>query len=174
MLADDPLLTVRLPGMERALAGPGRARCAAAAAAATSRLVRPAREMPVWVIADRGRADRAGECLARRGVEVMRVPVRTDGRLDLAEALKAARRCAASRALMVEGGPTRRRRLVSAPIWSTRSSCSPAPDALDRRRRRRCAGGRPLAAMLATPRICIAAGSEQIGDDRSEYFERTC
>ncbi len=53
VLADDPQLTVRLPGLEDSLAGARRPRQPAAHAAELRRLVRTAREVPTWIVATR-------------------------------------------------------------------------------------------------------------------------
>jgi diaminohydroxyphosphoribosylaminopyrimidine deaminase / 5-amino-6-(5-phosphoribosylamino)uracil reductase len=113
VLADDPLLTVRLPGLEGA--SPVRIvldthlRLPLA-----SRLVATAGAVPTWVIGGPEASPDAETALAARGVVVMRAPV-ADGRLDLGDAL----RCLGTRGLtrlLVEAGPTLARALIEADL----------------------------------------------------------
>ncbi len=103
VLADDPMLTCRLPGMA------GVRRCASCSTARSalplgSRLVRTARETPVWVIAeDKARALRRRRWNAE-GVAILRAPGKAEGRLDLSAVLKLLAERGITR-LMVEGGP---------------------------------------------------------------------
>nr|WP_126402149.1 bifunctional diaminohydroxyphosphoribosylaminopyrimidine deaminase/5-amino-6-(5-phosphoribosylamino)uracil reductase RibD [Blastochloris tepida] len=104
VLADDPDLTCRLPGLAhrspvRVVLDDG------LRLPPTSRLVRSAGTVPVWVIAAAD-ADHAREqALTQAGVEVMRVGRGADVRLDLAQALALLATRGITR-LMVEGGPT--------------------------------------------------------------------
>jgi diaminohydroxyphosphoribosylaminopyrimidine deaminase/5-amino-6-(5-phosphoribosylamino)uracil reductase len=107
-IADDPELTCRLPGML--------ARSPVRVVLDThlrlplaSRLVRSAKETPVWVIAGGAASAAAERDLRSAGVDVLRVPAAGDapaaaGLLDLNEALAALARRGVTR-LMVEGGP---------------------------------------------------------------------
>jgi diaminohydroxyphosphoribosylaminopyrimidine deaminase/5-amino-6-(5-phosphoribosylamino)uracil reductase len=104
VLADDPDLTCRLPGL--AHRSPVRVVLdGGLRLPPTSRLVRSAGTVPVWVVAaadaDAGRE----QALTQAGVEVMRVGRGADGRLDLAQALALLATRGITR-LMVEGGPT--------------------------------------------------------------------
>jgi diaminohydroxyphosphoribosylaminopyrimidine deaminase/5-amino-6-(5-phosphoribosylamino)uracil reductase len=103
VLADDPLLTCRLPGMEtrsplrvvldRALRIPHE-----------SRLVRSARETPLWVMASDPIDASTATTLGTAGVQVVRVPVAAGAPgLDLAAVLRALSERGVTR-LMVEGG----------------------------------------------------------------------
>jgi diaminohydroxyphosphoribosylaminopyrimidine deaminase/5-amino-6-(5-phosphoribosylamino)uracil reductase len=103
VLADDPLLTCRLPGMEtrsplrvvldRALRIPHE-----------SRLVRSARETPLWVMASDPIEASTATTLGTAGVQVVRVPVAAGAPgLDLAAVLRALSERGVTR-LMVEGG----------------------------------------------------------------------
>ena len=87
VLADDPHLTCRLPGMDAR--SPVRVVLdARLRLPLRPRLVETARETPVWVFAAaQGIGDRRGQ-LAATGVEVIRVSDRR-GRLDLAAVLQA-------------------------------------------------------------------------------------
>ena len=104
VIADDPRLTCRLPGLEHR--SPHRYVIdSTLRIPLESTLVSTAREVPVTVIAageappDRERALRAA------GVEVLRVDAGRDGRLDLAAALQLLGTVGATR-LMVEAGPS--------------------------------------------------------------------
>lgn len=103
VLADDPLLTCRLPGMEtrsplrvvldHALRIPPE-----------SRLVRSARETPLWVMASDPIEASTATTLGTAGVQVVRVPVAAGAPgLDLAAVLRALSERGVTR-LMVEGG----------------------------------------------------------------------
>lgn len=99
---DDPELTCRLPGLEARspvrIVLDGRLRLSL-----TSRLVRTARQAPVWVMtlptADGARRTAFQEC----GVEVIAVPPDSGGALDLGHALQALGKRGITR-LLVEGG----------------------------------------------------------------------
>ena len=99
-LADDPLLTCRLPGMpspvrvvlDRTLRLP-----------LAGRLVASARQVPLWVVTAEGAPREHAEALAAHGVEVLRV-VGTGSGLDLAAVLKLLAERGITR-LMVEAGP---------------------------------------------------------------------
>jgi diaminohydroxyphosphoribosylaminopyrimidine deaminase/5-amino-6-(5-phosphoribosylamino)uracil reductase len=101
--ADDPMLTCRLPGLEdrspvRLVLDSGLDLPHGSALAQT------ACDVPVWVIAaEDAPADRQVE-LTARGIEVLRVPRGSGGRLHLPAALKLLGLLGITR-LMVEGGP---------------------------------------------------------------------
>jgi len=101
-LADDPALTVRLPGvglkplrvvLDTRLRLPDR-----------SRLAATARDVPTLAIAGPDAPDEAARRLARLGVAVERVGVDVRGRVDLGEALRALSRRGITR-VFSEGGP---------------------------------------------------------------------
>jgi diaminohydroxyphosphoribosylaminopyrimidine deaminase/5-amino-6-(5-phosphoribosylamino)uracil reductase len=102
VLADDPLLTCRLPGMEarspvrvvldRALRIPG-----------TSRLVRSARETALWVATSELSEAAAAARLGAAGAQVIRIPPGEGRGLDLQAVLHALAERGITR-LMVEGG----------------------------------------------------------------------
>lgn len=112
-LADDPVLTCRLPGM--ANMSPTRVVLdAGLRLPMQSRLLATAGETPLWIIAGKA-APVASETAARqRGAEVMRVAEKA-GRLDLGETLKLLAKRGITR-LMVEGGPTVASALVEADL----------------------------------------------------------
>src|SRR5712672_1856314 len=103
VLADDPQLTCRLPGMEARspvrVVLDARLRLPPGSALATS-----ARATPVWVVAAPDAPAEAERSLRELGVEVLRAPAQA-GRLDLAAVLPMLAGRGITR-LMVEGGPT--------------------------------------------------------------------
>jgi diaminohydroxyphosphoribosylaminopyrimidine deaminase/5-amino-6-(5-phosphoribosylamino)uracil reductase len=113
VLADDPMLTVRLPGLERVspirVVLDTRLRLPLAC-----RLVASARRIPLWVLAGEGGPLEAEMALASHGVEVMRVPMR-GSRLDLGAALRLLGNRGLTR-LLVEAGPTLAKGLIEADL----------------------------------------------------------
>jgi diaminohydroxyphosphoribosylaminopyrimidine deaminase/5-amino-6-(5-phosphoribosylamino)uracil reductase len=102
VLADDPMLTCRLPGME------GRSPIRVVFDASlrlppSSALVRSAREISVWVVAEEGASRDQERTLAPHGIEVIQAGL-SDRGVDLARALHELAQRGISR-LMVEGGP---------------------------------------------------------------------
>lgn len=167
VLADDPLLTVRLPGLE--MRSPVRVVLdSGLRLPLASRLVRGAESVPVWVVATEDAPVEAEVRLTAAGVEVMRVSRADDGHLDLGEALRLLAARGITR-IFSEGGPTVGERLALAGFADeVVLSTSPKP-----------LGGegvvavRPeLAALLANPEIYAVAESRLIGRDRFEHFTR--
>jgi diaminohydroxyphosphoribosylaminopyrimidine deaminase / 5-amino-6-(5-phosphoribosylamino)uracil reductase len=165
VLADDPLLTCRLPGM--AASSPVRVVLdSALRLPLASRLVRSARETPVWVVAAAA-ASPAAAALQAQGVEILSAVAR-DGRLDLADMLKSLAARGITR-LMVEGGPILAAAFVAADLvdeaklfQSSKPVGAEGIDALE---------GLPLTALTQSPRLdCL--GSEPVGDDTLAVFER--
>jgi len=167
-LADDPLLTCRLPGMaaqspvrvvlDRALRLPG-----------TSRLVHSAREHPLWVMASELAEAAAAARLGAAGAQVIRVPAtETPPGLDLAAVLRALSDRDITR-LMVEGGARVAASFVASglvdEVWLLRG---PEPigaegiAALDRQ---------PLSVITASPRWRVRA-SETLERDTLTIYER--
>ncbi len=113
VLADDPMLTCRLPGMT--VYSPVRIVLDSALQLPPgSRLAQSAREIPVWVVAGTAAEPLVEAALRANGVEVLRVgggPVH----LDLAVVLKLMAARGITR-LMVEGGPTLAAALTSADL----------------------------------------------------------
>jgi len=165
-LADDPMLTCRLPGMEKY--SPVRVVLDSALRLPPgSRLARSARDVPVWVVTG-GEASRAAEnALLREGVTVLRA-AQSDGRLDLAAVLKLMGARGVTR-LMVEGGPTLGAALLAADLideavlfQSSKVVGTDGVDALD---------GLPLTVLTQSPRLkCVM--SEPVGADTRLVFER--
>lgn len=107
--ADDPELTCRLPGMAAKklvrIVVDSQARLSV-----TSKLASSAKGQPVWLVT--AASPPAGDSLAAKGVEVLRVPPSSGG-LDLSAALKALADRGLTRVL-VEGGATLAASLVKA------------------------------------------------------------
>ncbi len=164
-LADDPDLTCRLPGM--AARSPVRVVLdTRLRLPLTSRVVRTARQTPLWVIAGHAAPDLAERDLRRAGAEVLRVA--SAGSLDLRETLAALARRGITR-LMVEGGPRVAASFVrgdlidaAALFHSDRPIGADGIDALD---------GLPLAALTRSQALAAQA-VETIGPDRVETFRR--
>src|SRR6266705_74585 len=101
-LADDPLLTCRLPGM--AERSPVRIVLdSALRLPPESKLAATAREVPLWIVAGEAAPTKRAEALQQRGAEVLSV-ASSAGRLDLAAVLRALAGRGITR-LMVEVGP---------------------------------------------------------------------
>ncbi len=108
-LADDPALTVRLPGLDRKplrVVLDTRLRLPA-----RSRLAATARELPTLAIAGPEAPDDAARRLADLGVSVERVALDAVGRVDLSRALRALSARGVTRAFS-EGGPRVATRLI--------------------------------------------------------------
>jgi len=168
VLADDPLLTCRLPGMEaqspvrvvldRSLRIPG-----------TSRLVHSARETPLWVMTSSLSEAPAAMKLGAAGAHVIRVATTaTPPGLDLAAVLRALSEKGITR-LLVEGGARVASSFVAAglvdEVWLLR-----APDAV---------GTDGIAALDALPLTAITqspafkrSASETLQKDTLTIYER--
>ena len=165
-LADDPLLTCRLPGMaERSpvrVVLDGGLRLPL-----TGKLVTSARRTPLWVVTNADASREREESLVAAGAEIIRPPAR-DGRLDLDAVLKLLAGRGITR-LMVETGPILaaaflRADLVDEAVLFQASQAIGANgiDALD---------GLPLAALSHSPKF-KSTGREMVGLDMVETFER--
>jgi len=167
-LADDPLLTCRLPGMEnrspvrvvldRALRLRG-----------DSRLVHSARQVPLWLMASDTAEAAAATKLGAAGAQVIHVPTSAaPPGLDLAAVLRALSGKGITR-LLVEGGARVAASFVAADlvdeVWLLRG---PQPigaggvDALE---------GLPLTAITASPSLKLRS-SETLGPDSLTIYER--
>jgi diaminohydroxyphosphoribosylaminopyrimidine deaminase/5-amino-6-(5-phosphoribosylamino)uracil reductase len=165
-LADDPLLTCRLPGM--AASSPVRIVLDSGLRLPLgSRLVRSAREAPVWVIAGAGASRDAERALVAEGVTAVRA-ADADGLLDLAGTLKLLAARGTTR-LMVEGGPTLAAALLAADLIDEavlfHSPKVVGADGIDPLE------GMPLAALTESPRLKRIA-REAVGPDTRTVFER--
>ena len=166
VLADDPLLTCRLPGMaDRSpvrVVLDGRLRLEPG-----TRLVATARETPLWVVtSERAPEDRA-QGLRAAGAEVLRVTA-TEGRLDLAVVLERLAERGITR-LMVEAGPILAAALLSADLVDEaallRSSKVIGPAGID------ALEGVSLAALTQSPRLELVR-TEIAGADTIEFLAR--
>jgi diaminohydroxyphosphoribosylaminopyrimidine deaminase / 5-amino-6-(5-phosphoribosylamino)uracil reductase len=165
-LADDPLLTCRLPGMEKdspvRVVLDGNLRLPI-----SSHLVQTAREVPVWIVASSDVPSAHEQALSAAGAHIVRMP-RSGGRFDMLAALKLLAGRGITR-LMVEGGPTVAASLVTADLVDEailfRSPKIAGPDGIN------ALEGLPLAALIDSPRLqCVK--SEQLGADACDVFER--
>jgi diaminohydroxyphosphoribosylaminopyrimidine deaminase/5-amino-6-(5-phosphoribosylamino)uracil reductase len=112
-LADDPVLTCRLPGMDKS--SPTRVVLdSGLRLPLQSRLVATARDTPLWVIAGKNASIESESALRQSGAEVMRVAEK-NGRLDLNEVLRLVATRGITR-LMVEGGPAVGSALIEADL----------------------------------------------------------
>jgi diaminohydroxyphosphoribosylaminopyrimidine deaminase / 5-amino-6-(5-phosphoribosylamino)uracil reductase len=165
-LADDPTLTCRLPGM----AGYSPVRVVLDSALRlplSSRLVRTAREVPVWVVTGTQGSRVVQEALEAEGVEILRAPGE-GGCLDLSAVLRLLAERGMTR-LMVEGGPTLAAAFLAADLvdeavlfQSPKVVGADGIDALD---------GLPLTALTQSPHL-VSVRSEAVGADTYELFER--
>ncbi|MEA2938938.1 MAG: diaminohydroxyphosphoribosylaminopyrimidine deaminase, partial [Alphaproteobacteria bacterium] len=166
VLADDPLLTCRLPGM-RARSPVRVVLDARLRLPLESRLAASALETPLWVIADVNTPRDDEAALRTRGVEILRVPS-MNGKLYLLGALKLLAGCGITR-LMVEAGPILTAALVEADLVDEavllRSPNAIGPDGID------ALEGLPLEALTRSPRL-VPAGTDTAGGDTIEYFWR--
>jgi diaminohydroxyphosphoribosylaminopyrimidine deaminase / 5-amino-6-(5-phosphoribosylamino)uracil reductase len=166
-LADDPLLTCRLPGMaarspvrvvlDRDLRLPQ-----------ASRLVQTAREVPLWLVAGVAAPVEREDAMRALGIDVLRVKERA-GRLDLASALTMLAGRGITR-LMVEGGPTLAAALLNDDLVDAavllHSRTDIGPDGIN------ALEDLPLTALTQSPKLKLI-GTELAEPDRIEMFERT-
>ncbi len=161
-LADDPLLTCRLPGMGKI--SPVRVVLDSALRLPPgSRLAKSAREVPVWVIAAADASKAREDALRAEAVEVFRSAGK-GGRLDLSAVLRLLAGRGVTR-MMVEGGPTLASALLAADLvdeaqlFHSQQIVGPnGIDALDAN------------AAAALGRQLKPTGSEPVGPDRLELI----
>jgi diaminohydroxyphosphoribosylaminopyrimidine deaminase/5-amino-6-(5-phosphoribosylamino)uracil reductase len=166
-IADDPLLTVRLPGMTQR--SPVRLVLdSALRLPPDGNLARGARDVPVWILTAPDAPAARVEALRAAGVEVLPVDGSADRR-DLAAALKLIAAHGITR-LMVEGGPTVAAAFVRAGLVDEavllRSSATIGPDGID------ALEGLPLTALTRSAQL-RSRGVESVDGDTVEIFERT-
>jgi len=163
-LADDPQLTCRLPGMSdrspvRVVLDP------ALRLPLASALVKSARATPLWVAAAPEASSESAGALEGEGVDVLRVPAGA-GKLDLTAVLTLLADRGITR-LMVEGGPTVAASFVAADLVDEvalfRAPKHIGADGID------ALEGMPIAALM---RKLKPVGSEPVGEDSVEFFER--
>ena len=165
-LADDPLLTVRLPGM--AQRSPVRVVLdSALRLPPDGKLARGARDVPLWILAAPNAPEERERALRAQGAEVLHVDG-GDGRRDPAAALNLLAARGITR-LMIEGGPTVAAAFLTAGLIDEaillRSSAVLGPDGID------ALEGLPLTALTASPHL-HSRGTKTAGKDTIETFER--
>jgi diaminohydroxyphosphoribosylaminopyrimidine deaminase/5-amino-6-(5-phosphoribosylamino)uracil reductase len=167
VLADDPILTCRLPGMaERSpirIVLDGGLRTPLA-----SRLVNSSAEVPLWLVARGDAPAEAEEKLSAAGADVLRVKAGADGRLDLAAAFKALGARGLTR-LLIEGGPILSAALIKSDlvdeavvVLSPKVLGDAELPAIE---------DMPLSALLECPRLKVLE-RRSIGQDRSTRLVR--
>jgi diaminohydroxyphosphoribosylaminopyrimidine deaminase/5-amino-6-(5-phosphoribosylamino)uracil reductase len=166
VLADDPLLTCRLPGM--ADRSPVRVVLdSALRLPLDSRLVATARDVPLWVLTRAPAAADRARALAATGADVLEA-AGGDDRLDLLAALKLLAERGITR-LMVEAGPTVAAAFLNADLVDEAALLSSpqriGADGID------ALEGLPLDALRRSPRLELI-GTEQVGADTIEFFRR--
>jgi diaminohydroxyphosphoribosylaminopyrimidine deaminase/5-amino-6-(5-phosphoribosylamino)uracil reductase len=166
VLADDPLLTCRLPGMEaqspvrvvldRSLRIPG-----------SSRLVHSARQTPLWVMTSNLAEAPAAMKLGAAGAQLIRVAAAPSG-LDLAALLHALAEKGITR-LLVEGGSRVASSFVAAglvdEVWLLRGESLIGDDGLA------ALDALPLSAITGSPALKVRA-SETLQNDTLTIYER--
>jgi diaminohydroxyphosphoribosylaminopyrimidine deaminase / 5-amino-6-(5-phosphoribosylamino)uracil reductase len=167
VLADDPMLTCRLPGMvarspvrvvlDRSLRIP-----------AGGRLVHSAREAPLWVVTSELAEAAAAARLGAAGAQVIRIAPSAAPDLDLSAVLRALAEKGITR-LMVEGGSRVASSFVANDlvdeVWLFRGPAAIGGDgiaALD---------ALPLSEITQSPRLKLRA-SETLGSDSLSIYER--
>ena len=164
VLADNPQLTCRLPGMlERS---PVRVVLDAQLRTPLSlSVISTVREYPTWMFCAEKASEMAEDILAQKGVRVFRVP-EANGRLDLAAVLKRLNAEGITR-LMVEGGPTVAANFVSARLVDEvallRGAVTIGAGGLD------ALAGMKLDALTEG---MTALGAEKLGVDTLEHYGR--
>lgn len=170
VLADDPLLTVRLPGLEaqspvrvvldRALRLPG-----------SSKLVHSARQTPLWVMTSSLSEAPAAMKLGAAGAKVVRVPVANEATpgLDLKAVLNALAERGITR-LMVEGGARVASSFLRAglidEVWLLRGRGAIGMDGIP------ALDTQPLSAITQSPRW-RARATEALDKDTLTIYERS-
>jgi diaminohydroxyphosphoribosylaminopyrimidine deaminase/5-amino-6-(5-phosphoribosylamino)uracil reductase len=166
VLSDNPALTCRLPGMfERSpvrVVLDSKLRVPLA-----SHVIATVRETPTWVFGSKTASEVSEEILVERGVRVFRVDG-TDGALDIEAVLRTLAAEGVTR-VMVEGGPAVAASLVKADLVDEavllRADKALGPGGLD------ALADLPLSALTQASHLSLR-GSEQLGADRADYFER--
>ena len=166
VLADDPLLTCRLPGM--ADRSPVRIVLDSSLRIGfDTRLVATARETPLWIVASEAAAPDRVQALRARGVEVLRAGLH-NGKLDLEGALKQISGRGITR-VMLEAGPILAAAMLEADLVDAAALVHSrrviGPDGID------ALEGLPLAALTRSPRLELIR-TEGLGEDTIELLGR--
>jgi diaminohydroxyphosphoribosylaminopyrimidine deaminase/5-amino-6-(5-phosphoribosylamino)uracil reductase len=163
-LADDPVLTCRLPGMAKM--SPTRVVLdAGLRLPMQSRLLATAGETPLWIMTGKHGPAASETAVRQHGAEVVRV-AETEGRLDLREVLKLLAERGITR-LMVEGGPTVASALLEADLVDE-AVFFHSPVVIGEEGLPALA---PRAAQLPNQHL-NRVSSEPVGPDRQEIYER--
>ncbi len=164
-IADDPLLTCRLPGMEarspvRIVLDP------ALRLPRASRLEQTARWTPLWIVSAGSAPSAAEGTLRKDGAEIIRLG--NGATLDISQVLKALAERGITR-LMVEGGPTVAAAFVNADLVDEavlfRSSKVIGPGGID------ALEGLDLKSLTQSAKL-VHSGTDVVGGDAIEYFRR--
>lgn len=161
VVADDPILTCRLPGMSDrspiriVLDGGLRTPLG-------SRLVKSAHEVPLWLVARDDAPPAAEAKLKEAGAEVLRVSGGAHGKLDLLAALKALGARGLTR-LLIEGGPILSAALIRADLVDE-AVVVQSPKVLGDGNLA-AIDGLPLAALLENPKLKVVE-RRAVGPDR--------
>jgi diaminohydroxyphosphoribosylaminopyrimidine deaminase / 5-amino-6-(5-phosphoribosylamino)uracil reductase len=166
VLADDPLLTCRLPGM--AERSPVRIVLdSALRLPPESRLAATARDVPLWILAGEAAPKKRVEALQRRGVEILGV-ASSAGRLELAAVLRHLAERGITR-LMVEAGPILAAAFLAEDLVDEavllRAPTSIGADGIE------ALEGHPLETLTRSDRLVLAR-SETVGVDTMEHYQR--
>jgi len=169
-LADDPLLTCRLPGM--AAWSPVRVVLdSQLRLPPASRLAQSAREVPLWLFTAKPADTPQAAALAALGVEVVQVAAQVAAhadRLDLPQVLRELARRGITR-LMVEGGARLAGQFMSRglvdEVQLLQTEATIGADGVD------ALEGQPLTAITASA-MFAKSGTERIGDDRLTIYQR--
>ena len=164
VLADDPELTCRLPGVPT----PVRVLLDCNLRLPLScRLLGTARVSPIWVFTGERASTERQKLLAARGLEPIRVPEK-NGKLDLFAVLTLLAERGITR-LMLEAGPLLTSAFLAADLVDEaalfRSPRFIGPEGID------ALDGLPLSALTQSPRL-RQVGSEVLGEDVLDTFER--
>jgi diaminohydroxyphosphoribosylaminopyrimidine deaminase/5-amino-6-(5-phosphoribosylamino)uracil reductase len=166
-LADDPVLTCRLPGM--ADRSPVRVVFdASLRLPRDGRLVTSVKDAPLWVVTAHSAPAHREQALRARSVEVLRVEISAPGRLDLGAALRLLADRGITR-LLVEGGPVLASAMIACDLVDEvalfQASARIGPEGID------ALEGMPMSALTRSQRF-KSVGAESLGADRLETFVR--
>jgi diaminohydroxyphosphoribosylaminopyrimidine deaminase/5-amino-6-(5-phosphoribosylamino)uracil reductase len=166
VLADDPLLTCRLPGMDAR--SPVRVVLdSKLRLPVEGRLAATASTTPLWLVTGEAAPQDRADALAARGAQVLRA-ASSGSTLDLSAALRLLAERGITR-VMVEAGPILSAALVRADLVDEavvfRSPNPIGSDGID------ALEGLTLEALTGSPHL-RPTGRESIGDDTVEFFER--
>lgn len=167
VVADDPVLTCRLPGLE----GRSPVRVVSDSRASLphgSRLARTACDIPVWLLTLVGEGDPRARGLAELGVSLIHCASTSDGKVDLADGLRRLAERGINRVL-AEGGARMARALIEADLVdevhilsASKALGAGGVDAL---------AGLPLGAITDGMHFRLA-GKEWLGQDLLSVYER--